>query len=573
MKNNTNNAITTFFSAIIICLLFSLNLSGQTINYNHFSKQVDRLLNEHVKQTTPGAAVIVTEKGKPIFKECYGLANLEHNIPVTPTTVFNLASVAKQFTAFSILLLENEGKVNLEDDIHKYLPKLPDYDHKVTVQHLLNHTSGIWEYLNVLSNFAGNSYLDYFTLDYAFKMLKHQDRLLFEPGSEWSYCNANYVLLTQIVFNITGDSFRSWTQSNIFQPLGMKNSFFHETSFQVIKNRATPYRKNNNGDFIVGSSGRYNYAGSSDLYTTIEDMVLWMDNFRTKKLGGDEVVDKTFQKSKLNNGSESFYGYGLGKHNKHGKTVINHSGQTGGYKAYMLYCPENEVGITILSNKRSFNVEGIGNKIFALYLGIELEKKKKEKTQTEKKVDFTIDSSRVGDYSGMFLIEGDSSNLAFCNIGENTFYGIFEGLGQDSFYPISETEFTNNRNPSVNFTFIPNENKKLNRLKLDLKGDIMWANRIVFERLSPFQLSEIYSGKYFSDALGTVYEIDMKNEHIVLCHRKYDDRLFQQVGNDEFASGYGIMRFKRNEHDQIIGFDILDEFFNYNPIYFQKIKD
>ena len=460
----------------------------------------------------------------------------------------------------------------MEEDIHKYLPELPDYDYKVTVRHLLNHTSGIWEYLNVMSYFAGNSYLDYFTLDYALKMLNHQDKLLFEPGSEWSYCNANYVLLAQIVFNVTGESFRSWTQKNIFQPLGMKNSFFHETSFQVIKNRATPYRKNNNGDFKVGSSGRYNYAGASDLYTTIEDMELWMDNFRTKKLGGDELIDKTFQKGKLNNGSESFYGYGLGIHNKHGKTVIDHSGQTGGYKAYMLYCQENEVGITILANKRSFDVEGIGNKVFGLYLGIGQEKKK-EKPQTEKIAGFTIDSSRVEDYCGMFLIEGDSSNLAFCNIGGNTFYGIFEGLGQDYFYPVSKTELTNKRNPSVNFTFIPDENKKLNRLKLDLKGDIMWANRIDFKQLNSSQLSGIYSGKYFSDVLGTVYEIDAKENSIVMRHIRYTDRTFQQVGVDEFAGGYGIMRFKRDEKDRIIGFELLDEFFNYDPIYFQAMKE
>jgi len=559
------------FPAISIILLLSLNLSAQKIDYNNFSKQVNKLFEEQINKSSPGAAVVVSEKGKPIFKQCYGLANLEHNIAVKPNTAFNLASVAKQFTAFSILLLEKDGKVGLDEDIHKYLPELPDYDHKVTVQHLLNHTSGIWEYLNVMSYFAGNSYLDYFTLDYALKMLKQQDKLLFEPGSEWSYCNTNYVLLTQIVFNVTGESFRSWTKKNIFQPLGMKNSFFHETSFQVIKNKATPYRKNNNGDLIVGASGRYNYAGSSDLYTTIEDMVLWMDNFRIKKLGGDEVINKTFKKGKLNNGSENFYGYGLGIHSKHGKMVINHSGQTGGYKAYMLYCPENEVGITILANERSFNVEGIGNKIFGIYLGIEPEKKK-EKPQTENRVDFTIDSSDVEDYSGMFLIEGDSANLAFCNIGDNTFYGIFEGLGQDSFYPVSETEFTNNRNPSVNFTFIPDENKKLNRLKLDLKGDIMWANRIDFERLSPFQISEIYSGKYFSDALGTVYEIDTKDNSIVMRHLRYTDHTFQQVGDDEFAGGYGIMRFKRDEKDHIIGFDLLDEFFNYNPIFFQSLK-
>lgn len=564
MKRSTS----TLFSVISFWLIFSFSLSGQTTDHGYFSRQVDSLFKERITQSTPGAAVVVTEKGKPIFKECYGLANVEHNIPITSTTVFNLASVSKQFTAFAILLLEKEGEINLNDDIHTYFPELPNYK-TITVRNLLHQTSGIWGWGGI-NLYAGNNRYDNYTLDEVMKLLKKQEKPLFEPGSQYSYCNTNYILLAQIVARISGEPFSSWTRKNMFEPLGMKRSCFKEDSFQLFKEMASPYRKDNKGILVDGRPNRSNFSGDGDVFTTIDDMVLLMDNFRTKKLGGNEVVDKMFQKGRLNNGGESSYGYGLEMLMRHGKKVIRHTGTAGGYRAVMLYCPENEVGITILANERSFSVAGMANRIFDLYLGIEPDEK--EKTQPDKTSYFIIDSSRVEDYIGAYLLEGSSSRLVFCYLGENKFYGIFEGLGQDYFRPISATEFII---PDENVTvfFIPDKNKQMSRIKLDLEGNIMWGNRIEFERLSPSQLSLNYSGAYYSHVLATVFEISVDGDQLVMCHRRAADREFAQVDKDEFALSYGIMRFKRDEQGRIMGFDILDQHFNYNPIHFKKIAD
>jgi len=562
----------TFFSILIIIplLIVSSLAFGQEIDSVHFSKQADQLFRDHIEDSEPGAAVVVIEKGQPVFKRCYGLANVEHQIPVTSATVFNLASVSKQFTALSILLLENEGKINLDDDIHIYLPELPPYEKTVTVRHLLNNTSGIWEYWTIMHSYAGYTRYDYYTLDEVMALLKQQEKLLFDPGSQWSYCNTNYVLLAQIVSSVTGQSFVNWTTEHIFDPLGMAHSFFHENSFQMIPKRATPYRKKNQGVLTIAEDNRNNYAGQGYLYTTIDDMMLWMDNFRSKQLGGNVVIEKMFQKGQLNSGSESFYGFGLGILTLNGKMVIHHSGQTGGYKAVMLYCPENEVGITILANERSFDVERIGDRLFALYLGIEPEQKKESGSDQEDYI--TIDSSRVKDYVGAFLIDGHASKLAFCQIGENTFYGILEGLGQDKFYPLSDMEFTTS-NRRVTLEFVPDDINQLNRIKLDLKGDIHWAARIYFEPLSPAELSEAFSGDYYSHQLATVYEVVSRGDRLHLLHRRYDDRIFSQIGEDEFAGGYGILRFSRDKDQRVSGFEIFDEYFNYQPIYFKRIQD
>jgi CubicO group peptidase (beta-lactamase class C family) len=561
----------SFLLFIVIPLaLFSSFASGQETDVDRFSNQADRLLRDQTTDSEPGAAIVVIEKGQPVFKGCYGLASVEHQIPITSATVFNLASVAKQFTAFSILLLEKEGKINLDDDIHIYLPELPPYDKTVTVRHLLNHTSGIWEYWTIMHSYAGNTRYDYYTLNEVMALLKQQEKLLFDPGSQWSYCNTNYVLLAQIVTNVTGHSFVNWTTEHIFDPLGMAFSFFHENSFQMIPGRATPYRKNNQEVLTIAEDNRNNYAGQGYLYTTIDDMILWMDNFRTKHLGGQAVIDKMSQKGRLNNGSESFYGFGVGILNLHGKMVIHHSGQTGGYKAVMLYCPEIEVGITILANEHSFDVEGLGNRLFALYLGIEPEEK--EETDTDKESYISIDSSKVNDYVGAFMIDGLTSRLAFCQLRENTFYGILEGRGQDRFYPLSDKKFTTS-NRSVTLEFIPDEYQRLTRINLDIRGDSFWATRIDFEPLSQSQLSEAFNGDYYSKQLATAYGVISKGDRLHLRHRRYDDRVFSQIGKDEFAGGYGILRFVRNVDQRVSGFEIFDEYFNYQPVYFKRIGD
>jgi len=183
----------------MLLLIYCPVLTGQTQHRRQFSKQVDRLFKEQITQSTPGAAVVVTLKGKPIFEKCYGLADVEHNVSITPDTKFNLASVTKQFVALSILLLENEEKLGLDDDVRKYLPELPEYSPAVTLRHLLNHTSGLWEYSTTMLTFCGYEAGDRFSLNAIMNVLKHQQKPLFAPGSQWEYCNTNYLLLAQVV--------------------------------------------------------------------------------------------------------------------------------------------------------------------------------------------------------------------------------------------------------------------------------------------------------------------------------------------------------------------------------------
>jgi CubicO group peptidase (beta-lactamase class C family) len=556
-------------SAITVLLMASSPmLMAQTGNPQQFSRKVDRLFAERKSQSTPGAAVVVTKKGKPIFKRCYGLADVEHKIPITSKTMFNLASVAKQFTAFAILLLEKEGKISLDDDVHKYLPELPHYSKPVTIRNLLNHTSGIWEYYSTLVYYCGYHFDDHFTLDEDMELLKRQKKLLFEPGSQWSYCNANYLLLAQVVEKITGISFQEWTKRNIFEPLEMKNSFFMKNSSQIIMGKAEPYRKAK--DELIKDAGPWvNAVGMGYLFTNIEDMILWMDNFRTMKVGGKEVVGKMFQKTKLNNGSESSYGFGLGILTKSGKQIISHSGQTAGYKTAMIYCPELELGIAVLANERSIDSEGLANTIFDLYTGKDVP----AQATAEKKPEFLpFDPEAAAKYAGGYIVEGPKAKLAL-NVEDGYLHGAFFGMGEDFFYPLSERSFASRSRANL-MEFEEGKGGSPGKAVLSIRGKKMIANRIMLD-LGDFE-SKLrgYAGDYYSSTFGVVYSIRSKDGRLVVYHRRYGELPAQQTDVDEFFFELGFVKFNRNQNGDVTGFTFTpsDEKFSFQPIGFSRVQ-
>ncbi len=554
--------------SILLLLMYCPVMRSQPANPQQFSKQVDRLFTGRIKASEPGAALVVTVKGKPIFKNCYGLADLEHKIPITPKTMFNLASVAKQFTAFAILLLEKEGKIGLDDDVHKYLPDLPHYSKPVTIRNLLNHTSGIWEYYSTMVYYCGYNSDDHFTLDEDMTLLRQQKDLLFEPGSQWSYCNANYLLLAQVVEKITGSTFQEWTKRRIFEPLGMKNSFFMKNSSQIIMGKAEPYGKAK--DELIKDMGNWtNAVGMGYLFTNIEDMILWMDNFRTMKVGGKEVVGKMFQKTKLNDGSESFYGFGLGILTRSGKQIISHTGQTAGYKTAMIYCPELKLGITVLANERSIDSEGLANKIFDLYTGKDVT----AQAATEKKPEFLpLNPEAAAKYAGGYIVEGPNAKLAV-NVGDGYLHCAFFGMGEDYFYPLSEKTYANRSRVNLE-EFEEGEGGSPGKAIVSIRGKKMTANRITLNVEDLESKLPSYGGDYYSSTFGVVYSVHSQNGRLVMNHRRYGDMRMQQIDVDEFFFELGFVKFNRNQNGDVTGFTLTpsDEKFCFQGVEFVKVK-
>jgi CubicO group peptidase (beta-lactamase class C family) len=222
------------------------------------------------------------------------MANLEYGIPVTPETIFHMASVSKQFTAYSIVLLAKQGKLQLDDDIHKYLSWFPDLKEKITIRNLLNHTSGIRDQWQLLA-ISGTRLDDVITQDHIIKILGKQEALNFNPGEQYSYSNSGFTMLAEIVHSISGQSLRQFTDSAIFKPLGMNNTHFHDDYTEIVKNRSYSYQRKDSIHY-TNSILSYSNAGATSLFTNINDMSKWIMNFYDHKVGDQKVINLLPQK-------------------------------------------------------------------------------------------------------------------------------------------------------------------------------------------------------------------------------------------------------------------------------------
>jgi len=331
-----------------------------------FEAKIDQLFAEWNKPDSPGAAVAVTRNGEVVYKQGYGTANLEYDIPITPTTVFDIASVSKQFAAFAITTLSHEGKLSLDDDMRVHLPDVPDFGHTITIRHLLHHTSGLRDWVQSLV-IAGVGMEDVISFKHILKMARHQKALNFEPGEAYLYSNTGYNLLAEIVERVTGDSFREWTDTHIFKPLAMTNSHFHDDHQMILKNRAYSYQAVENGGFKHAINNT-TALGSSSLYSTVEDLAKWMLNFENTCIGEQTVIDQMHQRGVLNNREQINYALGLSIGEYRGLQTVGHSGSWRGFRSHLIRLPEQKFGVVILCNLDTFNPLRLAEKVADLYL-------------------------------------------------------------------------------------------------------------------------------------------------------------------------------------------------------------
>src|SRR5918998_675461 len=251
------------------------------------AKKVDAFLSQWDKNDMPGGAVGVVKDGRLVYERGFGMANLDYDVPNTPLTRFNLASVSKPFTAFSIALLAQQGKLSLDDDIRKYIPEMPKYDDTITIRHLIHHSSGIRDY-EALVLFGGLDTDKAYSPKAILNMLARQKNLSFKPGAKYQYSNSGYFLLGIIVERVSGKSLRAFAEENIFKPLGMKNTLFFDNRFEVVKNRASGYMVGPNNS-IRARSSLFDLIGGGGVLTTVEDLYLWTQNYYEPKIGNKEM--------------------------------------------------------------------------------------------------------------------------------------------------------------------------------------------------------------------------------------------------------------------------------------------
>ena len=309
--------------------------------------RVDRVFAAYARPGSPGCALGVYRDGRIAYVRGYGLANLADSTPITPKTIFDLGSTSKQFTATSIILLSQQGKLSLDDDVQRFLPELPQYQKTITIRHLLNHTSGIRDYIGLLT-LGGVDITGRATAKQTLDAIARQKALNFEPGTEHLYSNSGYFLLSQIVERVSGKSMRAFADEHIFVPLGMTSTHIRDDHTNPLPGGALSYSPTPSG-FRINSS-KWEQTGDGAVYTTVEDLLRWDNNFYDPKVGGRQLLDELHRVGTLNNGSPLTYASGLVVAPYRGLKTVSHSGAWMGFRAELIRFPDQRLSVATLCN-------------------------------------------------------------------------------------------------------------------------------------------------------------------------------------------------------------------------------
>lgn len=451
---------------LLVFLAFADNtFYGQT-NDTTVDNQTDKLFSGY-NSTTPGVAVAVVKDGKIVFQKGYGTANLEYDTPITTKTVFQIASVSKQFTAFSIYLLEKQGKISLEDDVRKYVPEVPVFGRIVKIKHLLAHTSGIRDQAALLT-LAGWRMDDVTTTQHILRLISRQKELNFEPGSQYLYSNSGYTLLAETVKRVSGQTFAEFTKKNIFEPLAMKDTQFYDDFERIVKNRADSYELENG---IYKKKNLNNSAdGASNLYTTVEDLAKWVLNFENPKVGDAELIKRFNEPSLLNNGERVVFSVVDGEPGYHAKGQIHwnyrglhlmsHGGHAAAFRSFLGRFPDKHLAVIALSNDEHYQNFNTSIKIAEFYLKDDLKPNPITNAPAAPNKTARKPNANLKDFAGRFYNEElDTAYNARIVNGKLLFSHIRHGdieltdAGKDKFsgrieFPV-EIEFVRDKNEAV----------------------------------------------------------------------------------------------------------------------------
>jgi len=340
--------IRQFRIALVTLLLFVPAIFGQT----DLGPKIDPIFERFNRPDSPGCSVAVAKDGKTLFVKGYGMANLEYSVPMTPATVSETGSVAKQFVAAAIVLLASQGKLSLDDDIRKFLPEVPDFGTKITIRNLITHTSGLRDQNDFFALMGLPMGRSVHTNDEILEVVSRQKRLNFDPGAEYLYSNTGYTLLALIVRRASGKSLAEFTTEHIFKPLGMNSTEWREDFTKTVRNRATAYLPDGKGGFKLEMPFG-NVHGAGGLLTTVGDLLIWNDNFATGKVGGPEFAKTMETRARLNDGTEIGYALGLIIGEYRASREVAHGGATAGYRTYLARYTDAGVSIALLCNAGS----------------------------------------------------------------------------------------------------------------------------------------------------------------------------------------------------------------------------
>ena len=505
-------------------------------------EQVSKIFAAFNHTDTPGCAVGVSVAGNEVLNAAYGMADLEHHVALTPDSVFEAGSVSKQFTAAAVLLLAEEGKLSLSDPISKYFPELPDYGTRITIDHLLHHTSGLRDWGSV-AEVAGwprgtRVYSNAWVLDIA----SHQKHLNYKPGDDWSYTNTGYNLLAILIERVSGKSLAEFTHDSFFVPLGMLTTSWRDNFQRVVPNRAIAYEESNGvQQQLMPFENAYGHGG---LLTTVDDLLHWNARFGGSKIGDATFIKSELEPGRLNDGRSLFYSAGLFITAHNGAREISHDGSTAGYSTWLGYYPSQQLSVAVLCNEADVNATLLGHKVVDVYLPSSAA----DQAATAGKTNVTLVPNAEG------LYESRRNHVAFAIERKD---GKLIARGR---FPITAISATSFRLVPEGTTY---------ELESEASGKVtamrafsMGYRTDIFdkvERAKPTQAEmQAMTGDYVSDEAETTLRVVLTPKGLEIHQRPDTVYPLKPTYADGFECELGSIRFVRDASGRVAGMNLSD---------------
>ncbi len=498
--------------------------------------------------TTPGCALGVYRKGKILYAKGYGMADLNLSVPITPQTVFDIGSTSKQFAAASIVLLANEGKLSLTDDVRKYIPELPSYGKVITIDHMLRHISGLRDYNGLL--FLGGHFFEDFTGDDdALAIIVAQHALNFTPGTKWDYSNTGFFLLSVIVKRITSQSLGDFAKARFFTPLHMPITHFRTDHTALLRNRATAYSPGEKkGSFVIDMSD-WDQAGDGAVNTNVLELAKWDANFYDAKVGGRALIDRLQERGMLDNGDTLQYARGLFVDTYRGLRRVHHGGAWAGYRAMLMRFPDQEVSVGLTCNVGDADTQGRSESVADVVLARTF---KEPKGGTKPAVGAGASAASAFDatpFVGTYFSDEEQGVLSVDNAqGKAMLLVSGRSLPLES----AGTERLTARGGAIALDF-SNARQSVTLTMLGRASGMY--GRVARATPTEAALAEIV-GSYYSVELLTTWRVRIDGGKTLISGRAVGESALDPVIKDGYASPAGFVIFTRGSDGKINGFDV-----------------
>ncbi len=459
---------------------------------------IDRTFSQY-QSVNPGCQLSVSRNSELIFSKAWGMADLERKTSLANESIIEAGSVSKQFTAAAILLLEQQGKLSLDDDVRKFVPEIPDYGNKITLRHMMHHTSGLkdWGAVAALSGWGRGT--KFYTNDDALEIIARQKSLNNKPGDEYIYSNSGYNLFAIIVQRVSGLSLAAFTRQYIFEPAGMKHTQWRDDPGRIVINRAIAYEKTMTTGYSIEMPNEYVY-GNGGLLTTTEDLIRWSVYYQAGKLGQPSLLAKQLQTDPFNNGEIHTYAAGLNVRPVMGWKNISHGGATAGYRAYLETFPELNLTIAVLSNTSQYDIGSIAGKVRKIFVT----DKSERNIKTEAAI--ALSAKELNAMAGLYKNERDNTTFEL-KIKNNAV--VLDNSG-----PLRAS--SSNSLSGENFLLKINDNS----------GQIIQhspRDTIAITRVLPVKMAEInmsdYEGQYYSEETQSYVKVTRQKNSLMIIFK------------------------------------------------------